>query len=336
MIIDQLPSANPNLTDETVTEQGTNLFKTTWQKIRDLFLATAASFSSDVTVGGVLDVANRRAYATLAAAGWYRVLTYNAASETTVKGTPSFVIDFVIGRGYSGNNNGINRISLVANYNSISFVDEISVTNAHVVDKIRYTYSGATGYVDIHCNTANSNYVYVEFDVKTRYTDKSRFVQSGLTAVADAPTGETIVTTHTFSANGFVPNQSILTSHGDLSGTGTVTYTISSGVSVPTATWKEVASLELTTGTWLIWATARFASNATGYRKAVISTASASSTSISINFTNAVNAVNGDQTFVKLIDYQDPTVTTTFYLNAYQNSGSSLSTTGRLYAMRIC
>ena len=56
MIIDQLPSTDPNLTDETVTEQGTNLFKTTWTKIRNLFLSTAASFLSNVSIGGNLSV----------------------------------------------------------------------------------------------------------------------------------------------------------------------------------------------------------------------------------------------------------------------------------------
>lgn len=36
MIIDQLPSATPNLTDETVTEDGQSLFKTTWSAVKAL------------------------------------------------------------------------------------------------------------------------------------------------------------------------------------------------------------------------------------------------------------------------------------------------------------
>lgn len=40
MIIDQLPSVGtPALTDETVTEQGQNLFKVTWQRLLTLFKA---------------------------------------------------------------------------------------------------------------------------------------------------------------------------------------------------------------------------------------------------------------------------------------------------------
>lgn len=38
MIIDQLPTVGtPSLTDETVTEQGQNLFKVTWQRLLNLF-----------------------------------------------------------------------------------------------------------------------------------------------------------------------------------------------------------------------------------------------------------------------------------------------------------
>lgn len=43
MIIDQLtPTASDNLTDELAVEQGTSTFKTTWQKILDLFSGTAS------------------------------------------------------------------------------------------------------------------------------------------------------------------------------------------------------------------------------------------------------------------------------------------------------
>lgn len=43
MIIDQLPSVGtPSLTDETVTEQGQNLFKVTWQRLLNLFKGNTA------------------------------------------------------------------------------------------------------------------------------------------------------------------------------------------------------------------------------------------------------------------------------------------------------
>lgn len=44
MIIDQLPSVGtPALTDETVTEQGQNLFKVTWQRLLNLFKANTTT-----------------------------------------------------------------------------------------------------------------------------------------------------------------------------------------------------------------------------------------------------------------------------------------------------
>ena len=44
MIIDQLPSVGtPALTDETVTEQGQNLFKVTWQRLLSLFKANTTT-----------------------------------------------------------------------------------------------------------------------------------------------------------------------------------------------------------------------------------------------------------------------------------------------------
>ena len=44
MIIDQLPSVGtPALTDETVTEQGQNLFKVTWQRLLALFKANTTT-----------------------------------------------------------------------------------------------------------------------------------------------------------------------------------------------------------------------------------------------------------------------------------------------------
>lgn len=54
MIIDQLPSTGtPTLTDETVTEQGQNLFKVTWQRLLALFKAntTPADIGAVDTAG---------------------------------------------------------------------------------------------------------------------------------------------------------------------------------------------------------------------------------------------------------------------------------------------
>lgn len=201
MIIDQLPSANPNLTDETVTEQGTNLFKTTWQKIRDLFFGSSASFASDVTVGGVLDVSQRRCYDALSTPGWYRVLTVTGQGRAG----RAWTIDLHITRTYSGEDNEVHSIKLLGVYDSFSFTDEVSKSNALGIDKIRYTLNGNVGYIDIHYSLTSSNGVSVDFDVHTRYDTQSAFTANSLAGVAPSPSGETVMTEYTFAANTINP-----------------------------------------------------------------------------------------------------------------------------------
>lgn len=111
----------------------------------------------------------------------------------------------------------------------------------------------------------------------------------------------------------------MLLGHGTALGTIT-SANLSSNLSIATATSKAVVSLTLYAGTWIIVARARFSANATGYRRINISTTSAS--------TDAhlqVPAVSGAVTQLELTKIVSITSTTTYYLNAYQNSGSSLT-----------
>lgn len=123
---------------------------------------------------------------------------------------------------------------------------------------------------------------------------------------------------------------------GDLSTTGTV---LNGGnpaaVSVPTGTWTTIATLTLTKGIWLVYATARFASNATGYRRHIIAESDTGTSANAIQSDDTRVAVNGAYTFTRTLNHYT-TNGTTFYLRAYQDSGSSLSTTGRMYATKIC
>lgn len=55
MIIDQLtPTLSDNLTDEVPVEQGTVTLKTTWQKIKELFLGTTALPTTAQTITGAI------------------------------------------------------------------------------------------------------------------------------------------------------------------------------------------------------------------------------------------------------------------------------------------
>ena len=130
-------------------------------------------------------------------------------------------------------------------------------------------------------------------------------------------------------------DSSILTPNGDLSGTGDYYKEDADTVSVSNSTWKDVASITLGVGIWLVWYTVRFASNATGRRQSLLSSGSNNGSALSIQFTDGTNAVNGAYTYLKGQDTRVVTSQTTFYLQAYQTSGSALNAVGRLYAIRI-
>ena len=92
------------------------------------------------------------------------------------------------------------KTTLVLKNNGISFGNEFSSCGTLYVDKIRYTVNGAVGYVDIHYSASASNTVGVDFTVHVSDNSfQSHFVAKSLQSVADAPTGETVVTTYEFA-----------------------------------------------------------------------------------------------------------------------------------------
>ena len=130
---------------------------------------------------------------------------------------------------------------------------------------------------------------------------------------------------------------SISTSLGDLSLSGTIATAAPSAVSVATSTWKSVASISLATGRWYVSVNARFASNATGLRKLVVNkTQDSSSNDIGIICNDIRSANDNDYTFGAVSFPINCTETTVLYANVWQNSGSSLNTYGRMYAIQIC
>ena len=120
--------------------------------------------------------------------------------------------------------------------------------------------------------------------------------------------------------------------------TGYLTYASSSTdtVSLTSGSWKTVATITLPrAGRWLIYFTVRFASNATGRRWALLSTSQNSNSNISVQFSDERPATSGDYTFLKAIDCQATTGSTTYYVNAWQNSGGNLTCLARISALRI-
>ena len=126
------------------------------------------------------------------------------------------------------------------------------------------------------------------------------------------------------------------TGYGNLGKTGITLSAAPSAVSVATATWKSLGSLELTAGRWVVFANARFNSNATGYREILGSSSADDGTQLGYIFHDIRPAVNGTYTYCSFSSWRSLTANTTLYLNAYQNSGSSLNAIGRIYAIQVC
>lgn len=156
--------------------------------------------ADDMTVGGVLTVTNRIAEATLSSAGWYRVLTFAGTDQYDPLGLTGALIRFNIERYGNTGSNGNHQIDLSWTFLHREFVNEFSNGADVLVDKIRATTKGNEFYVDIHFAGASAHKVTVYFDVKS--FRRSRFTTNGLAAVADAPSGETVVKQYSFHAHG--------------------------------------------------------------------------------------------------------------------------------------
>lgn len=124
-----------------------------------------------------------------------------------------------------------------------------------------------------------------------------------------------------------------------LANIGNIIINEPNAVSVGNSSWTRVGSVTLPSGRWLIVATARFASNNTGRRGILISTSSSVSSAdnaVGQLAVNSSNATSGSYTYVQTHWVtSNLSSSTTFYLQAWQNSGSALSTLPRIRAVRI-
>ncbi len=117
-----------------------------------------------------------------------------------------------------------------------------------------------------------------------------------------------------------IPSDLYLLGHASPVGYVKPTANLSSQKNITSGTTLAVVSISLEAGTWIIIARARFSANATGYRRINISTTSADS-----GAHVQVPAVSGAVTQLALTRIVSHSATTTYYLNAYQNSGSTLT-----------
>lgn len=166
----------------------------------------ASADSKDVIVGGVLDVVQRRCSATLSSTGWYRVFLYSSTNDDELAGSKSANIRITITReGIVGNSfrNEVHFIDFSLAYGSYLFSNETSVTQSLAIDKIRYGYdlTNHFGFIDIHCKRNDSNPITVSFNVATDLETQRKMASVEPYSVADAPSGETVLTTFYFNYN---------------------------------------------------------------------------------------------------------------------------------------
>lgn len=113
---------------------------------------------------------------------------------------------------------------------------------------------------------------------------------------------------------------------------------LSTAKSVATSTWTSLFSFKLTAGTWIVIYGIRTSANSTGYRQFNIA-----GTSAATDTQNTVVTTPSGTYQARSICLVRPTSETTYYMNVWQNSGSSLSysASGSGYgnfaqAVRIC
>lgn len=295
---------------------------------------TSPDANGNVNVSGGGSSIIKSVEGAISSAGWYRVITYDATSSANALGGHGTMVRVDIQKHTASENHSITL--RMASSSNIIWCDESSHSGTKLIDKIRYNANGQYGYIDIHFTGTVSSGIGIDFTIHESNNRASYiWTTNDFVSVADTPTGETIVATHTFMSDGFVPNQPILTSYGDLSQMGEVLQEVPSAVSVASATNKTVASITMSTGWWMILWVARFANNATGMRLAFLSSTADSSSRFSIQGTDASNAVDGDFTFLHGYELVQNTSQRTLYLNAYQNSGSSMNVYARIYAFKV-
>lgn len=151
-----------------------------------------------------VDVIERRAEAELSSSGWYRVLTVTPLTSSMAQGGLGIVYDINIvrrGQSVSAESHSI-RYRSTNDGNGIWTGEESFCGSSQYITKIRYTYDSSNNvHIDIYYSGTSANYVTVFYSAYLQLELQGRIVSNNLTSVADAPSGETILTTYTFKSN---------------------------------------------------------------------------------------------------------------------------------------
>lgn len=164
-------------------------------------LVTDSIIAGDATVNGVLDVTQRRCYANLSSPGWYRVMTTTFSNQSSALGGVGFIVKLDITTSFNSADNDAHSISLLAKHNHMVFAEESSIANSLSIDKVRYTYNGNVGHIDIHYTATSANAVSCSFSIASEDYVKRNTVSGSLQYVVPSPSGETVLTEYSFAAN---------------------------------------------------------------------------------------------------------------------------------------
>jgi len=133
----------------------------------------------------------------------------------------------------------------------------------------------------------------------------------------------------------YVPDEYRPSGYFDGSGVG-VAKTLNGGtVSRASGTsWKTVQQFTINPGAWVVTASCAFASNATG-RRALCISGTEDGSMLGYNVYDTKNAVDGATTSLQCVFFLNLQTATNFFLNVYQNSGSTLNCYPRVHIIKI-
>lgn len=165
---------------------------------------TDNTYLADTSVGGVLKETNRIASDHLSTPGWYRVCWFEGISQYSPIGALGALIRFNIVVYGNDGNNGNHQIDYVSAFGTGNrkFTNEHSNGVDTKADKIRCMRSGNDFYIDVHFNSSAATDVYVFWDFFTSLSLLGNLTTQNLAAVADAPSGETVLAEYSFSSDG--------------------------------------------------------------------------------------------------------------------------------------
>lgn len=127
--------------------------------------------------------------ATLSSSGWYRILK-------TANVSGSIIHVFVCIEAVAE----VHEIDFCVSGGVTKFTNELSVGNQSFIDKIRFTTKNTILYIDIHYNSSTAKTVNVNFEA-FGYAQLGNTTAESLQSVADAPSGETVVSEYGFVSN---------------------------------------------------------------------------------------------------------------------------------------